>query len=449
MREKFYIKTFGCQMNEYDTSRIVNFLNQNGYEQTNNILETNIFIFNTCNIREKAADKVYSEIGRLNHSLLKKKKYKKPIIAVVGCVGQAEGKEIFRRAPYVKIVTGPQSYHNLPKMILNAKKSDDSFINTDFDVENKFYSQNYKLNRDKVSTYITIQEGCDKFCKFCVVPYTRGSEFSRNCEEIYSESIKLTENGTREIILLGQNVNAYLGKGSDNKNWPLSQLINYLSKIKKLKRIRYTTSHPNDMADDLINVHKDQEKLMPNLHLPIQSGSDKVLRSMNRKHSVAEYKNIISKIRKLKPDICISSDFIVGYPSETERDFQQSLDLVNEIQFGKAYSFKYSPRYGTPAAEQKQIPEEIKTYRLETLQNLLTKQQKSYNRNMLGKYVEVLFENTVRNGYLFGRTPQMQSVCVQGNKNLVGTIKKVLINETGLNTLFGTLSKNENIFNIH
>ena len=392
-RKKLFVKTYGCQMNVYDTERMSESLQTEGYVPTDSADDADMILLNTCHIREKAAEKVYSELGRFKNLKSENPNLK---IGVVGCVAQAEGEEIIRRQPLVDLVVGPQSYHKLPSLerqIENGEKK----VEIDFPTEDKF---DYLAKRTDIkrapAAFLTIQEGCDKFCAFCVVPYTRGAELSRPVEKVVSEARSLVDKGVKEITLLGQNVNAYHGASEVGTQFSLAKLIWTLEKIDGLERIRYTTSHPNDMTDDLIEAHADCQKLMPYLHLPVQSGSNKILKRMNRSHTAEAYIDLISSIRKARPDILISGDFIVGFPEETDDDFADTLDLIRTVGYGQSYSFKYSVRPGTPAGERKQVPEEIKNIRLQELQKLLGHQQKTVQQDMVGRTVRVLFEKTGR-----------------------------------------------------
>ena len=420
MQDKFiYIKSYGCQMNVYDSDRMKDlFLNQ-GYKITNDISKANLTILNTCHIREKAVEKVYSDIGRVR----KIKNNKDMKLVVAGCVAQAEGIEIKRRSPAVDFVVGPQSYHKLPEMV----ESNNYSINSEFLQNEKFKNLIYDSSKSS-SEFLSIQEGCDKFCSFCVVPYTRGPEFSRPVEDIIKESKKYAEKGIKEIILLGQNVNAYHGVNQEGKTKDLSYLINKISEIDEIKRIRYMTSHPLDMKKSLIDTHAENKKLMPFLHLPIQSGSDPILKKMNRKHTVSDYLNIVEEIRSKRADIALSSDFIVGYPDETDNDFENTMKFIEKVKFVIAYSFIYSPRPGTPAQYKDNVDIHVKKARLSALQSLLTEQQTEYNRSFLNKDVEVLFEKTGRHKNQFiGRTIYNQSTFVNSDQNLINKILKVNI----------------------
>jgi len=422
--KKLFIKSYGCQMNVYDSDRIKNLLEVKGFHETSNIEEADLIILNTCHIREKAAEKVYSDIGRINRLKQKAECRKKDFkLVVAGCVAQAEGLEIKKRSPNVDYIVGPQSYHNLPEII----ESDANIINDDFLQHEKFKNLIFKSSK-RVSEFITVQEGCDKFCSFCVVPYTRGAEFSRPVNDILKEVKIYCDAGNKEIILLGQNVNAYHGTNKYNKQVDLAYLINCISEFDTIKRIRYMTSHPKDMSDSLIKCHGYNEKLMPFLHLPIQSGSDKVLKKMNRKHTVKNYLDIVEKLKSLRPDIALSSDFIVGFPNEDDKDFDETLQFVDNVKFVIAYSFMYSSRPGTPAANLKHIGLEVKKARLYSLQNLLKEQQKSFNKSFVNSKIEVLFDRKGRyNNQYIGRSIYNQSVFIEHNKDLIGSIQKVRI----------------------
>ena len=415
-----YIKSYGCQMNVYDSDRMKDLFLNKGYEVTNDIKKANLTILNTCHIREKAVEKVYSDIGRIRKIKNNNKNMK---LVVAGCVAQAEGNEIKKRSPVVDYVVGPQSYHKLPDMIDQIEKP----LNSDFLQNEKF--KNLIYNSSKFSSeFLSIQEGCDKFCSFCVVPYTRGPEFSRPIEDIIKETKKYITNGIKEIILLGQNVNAYHGVSSDGKSRDLSYLINKIAEIDQVKRIRYMTSHPIDMKDSLINTHATNEKLMPFLHLPIQSGSDQILKKMNRKHTVDDYIKIVDKIRNVRPDIAISSDFIVGFPEETDKDFENTMKFIERVKFVIAYSFIYSPRPGTPAQHKDNVDSGVKKARLSALQSLLTEQQISYNKTFVNKDMEVLFERKGRyENQFIGRTIYNQSTFINSKEQILNKILKVKI----------------------
>ena len=414
--KKFYIKSYGCQMNVYDSNRIKNLFQSEGYKETNDSKSADLIILNTCHIREKAAEKVYSDIGRIKK--IKKQKNQKYKLVVSGCVAQAEGEEIKKRAPSVDFIVGPQSYHKLPEMI----KKKDNIINDDFLPEEKFSKLIFQSS-NRVTEYVSIQEGCDKFCSFCVVPYTRGSEFSRPVTDILNEVNKYVNNGVKEIILLGQNVNAYHGKNNSGKQVDLSYLINSLSEIDKIERIRYMTSHPINMSNSLIESHGKNSKLMPFLHLPIQSGSNKILKEMNRKHDVNQYIETIEKLKSVCPKIALSSDFIVGFPGESDYDFDQTMKLIEKVNFSIAYSFMYSPRPGTPASNLKEIDLLTKKARLSALQSLLKEQQINYNKLFVNQSIKVLFDKEGRhNNQYVGRSIFNQSVFSNSENNIIGKI---------------------------
>lgn len=437
-KQKAFIKTYGCQMNVYDSQRMSDSLNASGYEMTDNIDEADLVLMNTCHIREKAAEKLYSDLGRLRVKRLARKNNRKLTIGVTGCVAQAEGEEIFRRSPIVDLIIGPQTYHRLPEILQNVKNGQ-KVIDIEHAAEDKFKflpkALEKKVAKRGVSAFLTIQEGCDKFCTFCVVPYTRGAEISRSYQQIEDEAKYLVDMGVREITLLGQNVNAW--KNEENgKKIDLGDLLFRLAKIDDLERLRYTTSHPRDMTDSLIYAHRDLPQLMPYLHLPVQSGSDKILKAMNRQHSAKDYLRLIEKIRSICPDIAFSGDFIVGFPGEENQDFQDTLDLVNEVFYSSAYSFKYSPRPGTPGAKIKeQVKEDIKTQRLQKLQNLLTKQQNDFLKSKIGQKMNILLERPGRDeGQFIGRSPWLFPVVVS-TKNNIGDIITVEITANGTNSL--------------
>jgi len=435
--KKLFVKTYGCQMNVYDTERMTESLQAEGYISTDSAEEADMILLNTCHIREKAAEKVYSELGRFKHLKSENPNLK---IGVVGCVAQAEGEEIIRRQPLVDLVVGPQSYHKLPlleRQINNGQKK----VEIDFPAEDKFDFLAKRTDiRRAPAAFLTIQEGCDKFCAFCVVPYTRGAEVSRPVEKVVSEVHSLVDRGVKEITLLGQNVNAYHGTYSGNSQFTLAQLIWKLEKISGLERIRYTTSHPNDMTDDLIDAHANCQKLMPYLHLPVQSGSNKILKKMNRSHTAEAYVDLISRVRKARPDILISGDFIVGFPEETDDDFADTMELIRKVKYGQSYSFKYSVRPGTPAAERMQVPEGKKNIRLQELQKLLSEQQKTLQEDMVGRTVSVLFEKTGRQiGQVVGKSDYLHAVHVPGEENKVGFLENVLITGSNTNSLEGKI----------
>ena len=424
-------------MNVYDTERMTESLQAEGYISTDSAEEADMILLNTCHIREKAAEKVYSELGRFKHLKSENPNLK---IGVVGCVAQAEGEEIIRRQPLVDLVVGPQSYHKLPlleRQINNGQKK----VEIDFPTEDKFDFLAKRTDiRRAPAAFLTIQEGCDKFCAFCVVPYTRGAEVSRPVEKVVSEVHSLVDRGVKEITLLGQNVNAYHGTYSGNSQFTLAQLIWKLEKISGLERIRYTTSHPNDMTDDLIDAHANCQKLMPYLHLPVQSGSNKILKKMNRSHTAEAYVDLISRVRKARPDILISGDFIVGFPEETDDDFADTMELIRKVKYGQSYSFKYSVRPGTPAAERMQVPEGKKNIRLQELQKLLSEQQKTVQEDMVGRTVSVLFEKTGRQiGQVVGKSDYLHAVHAPGEENKVGLLENVLIIGSNTNSLEGKI----------
>jgi len=431
--KKLYIKTFGCQMNVYDSERMATSLGADGYNEVSSPEEADMILLNTCHIREKAAEKIYSDLGRFKSLKAKNPDLK---IGVTGCVAQAEGEEIIKRQPLVDIVVGPQAYHRLPAMaksIENGKK----IVDTEFPEEDKFdHLPTAPKSKRAPSAFLTVQEGCDKFCAFCVVPFTRGAEVSRPVSQIINEAQDLVERGVRDITLLGQNVNAYHGKMGNN-DASLPQLIKELSNIEDLKRIRFTTSHPNDMTQELIDAHGEIEKLMPYLHLPVQSGSDKILKGMNRKHTTKSYLEVIEKLRIARPDIALSGDFIVGFPGESDEDFEQTLELVREVKYAQAYSFKYSTRPGTPAAEsKKQVPEEIKSERLSRLQSLLSQHQKEFMETMVGKTLPVLLERPGRlDGQLVGRSEYLHGVHASIDRAKIGDIVNLRILGADTNSL--------------
>ncbi len=421
-------------MNEYDSNRIRDLAKKINYVSTDKMSEANCYVLNTCHIREKATDKVYHDIGRVKKEFRNKKK---PIVLIAGCVAQAEGDILLKKENYIDAVIGPQSYHEINDMILNLEGNSKPINSTEFDVIEKFDTLNHVKNSvNKVSSFLTIQEGCDKFCKFCVVPYTRGPEFSRSIGELITEAKQLVDNGSQEITLLGQNVNAY-----NYKEKKLSNLISEISKIKKLKRIRYTTSHPRDFTKDLIQAHKDCKKLMPLIHLPVQSGSNKVLENMNRKHTIEEYLEIIEELKKANPDIELSSDFIIGYPGETQKDFEQTIQLMKKVKFISSYSFVYSARPGTPAFNLEKINENVAKERLLTFQDESKKIKTDYREKLLAKTVRVLFENKTKDGNsYFGRDEHFNSVIVDSKEDLIGKIKNIKITKLNQNTLFGEIS---------
>jgi len=435
-----HIVTHGCQMNVYDSARMADVLAPLGYAQTDTPDGADMVIMNTCHIRERAADKVFSALGRLRD--LKEAGGNKMLIAVTGCVAQAEGDVILKRAPYVNLVVGPQAYHRLPELIAQAHRTQKSVLDTDFPAEQKFDFLPDTAAHQGVIANLTIQEGCDKFCSFCVVPYTRGAESSRPAASIIAEASRMVAKGTREIALLGQNVNAYHGEGPDGRTWTLARLLTALAEIPDLKRLRYTTSHPSDMTEELMRAHRDNPKLMPFLHLPVQSGSDKILAAMNRKHKADDFRRIVARLRDLRPDIAFTSDFIIGHPGETDADFAATMSLVRETRFALAYSFNYSPRPGTPAAALPQIPAAVKEARLYELQAELRRQQDEFNASTVGLSTEILFTGQGRHpGQAAGRTLYAQPINVETTANLTGQIATVTITHANPNSLLGTLNQ--------
>ena len=433
MSQKIFIKTFGCQMNEYDSNRIFDTVKKIGFEKTHIYENADCYLLNTCHIRDKAKEKVYHEIGRV------KKKFrfkKKPLVIIAGCVAQAENQEMLKREPYIDFVIGPQSYHKINSTILNYIEQKKKMEETEFDVVSKFeYLSKIKNNSGKVSSFLTIQEGCDKFCHFCVVPYTRGPEYSRPYDQIIDEAKYLANNGAKEIILLGQNVNAY-----NYKDYKLSNLILEIEKLTEVKRIRYTTSHPNDMSSDLIEVYKHSKKLMPLIHLPVQSGSDKILKSMNRKHTISEYLKTFEKLKEINSKIEFSSDFIIGYPGENDQDFKDTLNLIKKVNFINSYSFIFSPRPGTIAEKLKLVDKKISRDRLEKIQTLLSKNQIKNNKFLENQTIDVLVENlTDDKSKAFGRSEYMTPVIFNGKENDIGKIVRVKIRQSNRSTLFGEL----------
>jgi tRNA-2-methylthio-N6-dimethylallyladenosine synthase len=443
---KLYVKSFGCQMNVYDSRRMADTLAPHGYVETATVEDADLVILNTCHIREKAAEKVYSELGRVRR--LKQAaaaENRRLVIAVAGCVAQAEGEEIIRRAPAVDLVFGPQSYHRLPALLARAAAGGRA-IDTEFSAEGKFSHlpapSAAAIRARGACAFVTVQEGCDKFCTFCVVPYTRGAELSRPAESVLAELESLAEAGVREVTLIGQNVNAYHGEGPDGCTWSLARLLERVGRVPGIERLRYTTSHPRDMDDDLIAAHRDLPKLMPQLHLPVQSGSDRILAAMNRRHTRADYLRAVERLRHACPALALTSDFIVGFPGETEEDFAGTLSLVSEVGFSGAFSFKYSPRPGTPGAEMpEQIDEVVKSERLQRLQRAIDAGQAAFNRSCLGRTLDVLFERPGRHaGQLVGRSPYLQPVQATAPQSLIGDIAAVTITEIGSNSLFGALT---------
>ncbi|MDG3440326.1 tRNA (N6-isopentenyl adenosine(37)-C2)-methylthiotransferase MiaB [Nitrospirillum amazonense] len=449
-RKKLFIKTYGCQMNVYDSGRMADVLAPLGYEPAEEAEGADMVILNTCHIREKASEKVYSELGRLRLQQQEKAAAgERMIIAVAGCVAQAEGAEIMARAPHVDMVFGPQTYHQLPEMVTRAVRGAGGVINTDFPVESKFdLLPGEGATPQGPSAFVSVQEGCDKFCTFCVVPYTRGAEYSRSAAQILEETRRMVANGTVEITLLGQNVNAYHGEGPDGRTWGLGRLIRELAEIDGLRRIRYTTSHPRDMDDDLISAHGQVPQLMPFVHLPVQSGSDRILAAMNRKHTADDYRRIVDKLRDARPGLALSSDFIVGFPGETAEDFAATLRLITDVTYASAYSFKYSARPGTPAAAMAEgrLTEDDKSARLEAVQNLLAEQQRAFNAGLLGTVQEVLFDRRGKHaGQLLGRSPYMQAVHATAPDRLLGQVVPVRVTAVSASSLGGEVVTTESV----
>ncbi len=442
---RLFVKSYGCQMNVYDARKMADILALEGYAETTVLEEADLIVLNTCHIRERAAEKVFSELGKLRAlKAARAESGRETKIVVAGCVAQAEGEEIFKRQKAVDIVVGPQSYHRLPELLQRAKTSR-AVLDTNFPAESKFDRLAApgltEIRKRGVSAFVTVQEGCDKFCTFCVVPYTRGAEVSRPVESIAAEVERLAAGGVREVSLLGQNVNAYHGQTRDGTTASLAGLIARLAEVPGLARIRYTTSHPGDMDATLIKAHRDQPCLMPFLHLPVQSGSDNILAAMNRRHKRSDYIACVAEIRAARPDIALSSDFIVGFPGETEADFEATLDLIEKIEFANAFSFKYSARPGTPAAEQQnQIAESVKSERLLRLQTVLDRQRRAFNRKMIGRALDVLVEKPGRHqGQIAGKSPYLQPVQMEGSLDRIGDVARVEIIASGSNSLFGRL----------
>ncbi len=443
-QKKLYVKTFGCQMNVYDSERMGEALASAGYTVTDDIGDAELVVLNTCHIREKAVDKVYSDLGRI-HQIKQARAGEglETLIAVTGCVAQAEGAEIIARAPQVDIVVGPQSYHRLPDIVARALAGE-HVVDTEFPDEDKFTRLPERTSTPSPATgpsaaFLTVQEGCDKFCTFCVVPYTRGMELSRPVDAVEAEARRLVSRGVRELTLLGQNVNGYHGTGPDGRQWSLARLMDRLAGIEGLERLRYMTSHPRDMSDDLIAAHRDNPKLMPYLHLPFQAGSDRILAAMNRKHTAADYLRLVERIRAQRPDIALSTDIIVGFPGETDAEFEATLDVVRSVGFAQAYSFKYSARTGTPAASlDGQVDPDVANDRLQRLQHLLGEQQASFNADCVGKVFPVLFERVGRReGQLVGRSPYLQPVHAKAETSLLGQIIPVTISSARPRSLAG------------
>ena len=431
MSKKIFIKTFGCQMNEYDSNRIFDTVKKIGYNKTNIYEEANCYVLNTCHIRDKAKEKVYHEIGRVKKIFRSRNK---PLVIVAGCVAQAENQEMLKREPYIDLVIGPQSYHEINNKILNFTKKKEKSETIEFEADDKFdYLSKIKNEMSEVSSFLTVQEGCDKFCNFCVVPYTRGPEYSRPFQQILDEAKHLVDNGVKEIILLGQNVNAY-----KHNNYRLSNLILEIEKFSKIERIRYTTSHPKDMSEDLIEVYKHSKKLMPLVHLPIQSGSNKILKLMNRKHLISDYLKIFEKLKIINSKIEFSSDFIIGYPGEEEKDFNDTIDLIKRIKFINSYSFIFSPRPGTAAEDLDLIDKSTSTSRLEKVQNQLFKNQINMHKSLKNRTLRVLVENLTKDKtQLFGRSEYMTPVIFNGKKEDIGKVMLVKIKQSNRTTLFG------------
>jgi tRNA-2-methylthio-N6-dimethylallyladenosine synthase len=444
MPKTLHIKTFGCQMNAYDSERMADALVVLGYALTEDQDQADLVILNTCHIREKAAEKVYSELGRARLAKeARKREGRDTLIAVAGCVAQAEGEEIMARAPVVDIVVGPQSYHRLVDLVTQAAATGKGVIATEFPAEDKFaHLPERRRSTAQPSAFVTVQEGCDKFCTFCVVPYTRGAEFSRSPAEIIAEVESLARGGTREITLLGQNVNAYHGADADGRDWSLAKLLARLAQVPGIERLRFTTSHPRDMDDELIQLFADEPKLMPYLHLPFQAGSDRILAAMNRKHTAEDYEALIGRVREARPGIALSTDIIVGFPGETDEDFEATLALVQRARFAQAFSFKYSARPGTGAATfDRQVPEAVKRERLHALQSLLEKHRRDFDQATVGRKLKVLFEGLGRKpGQVAGRSPYLQAVHAEGPSELIGEILEVDILAAGPNSLHGVIN---------
>ena len=441
--KKVFIKTYGCQMNVYDSQRMTDALTADGYAQTETLEDADLVLLNTCHIRERAAEKVYSELGRINKLKAERREAtgRDMVVGVTGCVAQAEGDEIIRRSPVVDLVVGPQTYHRLPQVVKKALGGE-KVVETEYAIEDKFEHlpqlQKAAVRSRGVTAFLTVQEGCDKFCTFCVVPYTRGSEISRPVSQIVAEAERLADAGVREVTLLGQNVNAWHGEGPDGKEWGLAQLLFRLAEIPGIARLRYTTSHPRDMDADLIAAHRDLPMLMPYLHLPVQSGSDRILKAMNRKHTAADYLRLIERIRAANVDIAMSGDFIVGFPGETDEDFEATMQLIRDVNYAQAFSFKYSQRPGTPGADMKfQVEESVKDERLQRLQALLMQQQHAFTASRVGMVMDALIEKPGRKpAQIVGRSPWLQPVIIDENAAQIGDIIKVRITSAGPNSLF-------------
>ncbi|ESZ50121.1 tRNA (N6-isopentenyl adenosine(37)-C2)-methylthiotransferase MiaB [Mesorhizobium sp. RSR565B] len=444
--KKVFVKTYGCQMNVYDSQRMTDALAADGYTATDVIADADLVLLNTCHIREKAAEKVYSELGRIRDMKAERAAVgREMLIGVAGCVAQAEGAEIIRRSPAVDLVIGPQTYHRLPDVLARVRGGE-KIVETEYAIEDKFehlpQPKRAEMIKRGVTAFLTVQEGCDKFCTFCVVPYTRGSEVSRPVAQIVAEAERLADAGVREVTLLGQNVNAWHGKGEDGMEWGLGRLLFRLAEIPGLARLRYTTSHPRDMDDELIAAHRDLPALMPYLHLPVQSGSDRILKAMNRRHTAKDYLALLERIRAARGDIALSGDFIVGFPGETDADFEATMDLVGQVNYASAFSFKYSPRPGTPGADMPDhVPEAVKDERLQRLQALLLKQQQDFGLGLVGSTIDTLIEKPGRQaGQKVGRSPWLQPVIVDEKAGEIGDIIRVRITKTGYNSLFAELA---------
>ncbi|WP_027230487.1 tRNA (N6-isopentenyl adenosine(37)-C2)-methylthiotransferase MiaB [Phyllobacterium sp. UNC302MFCol5.2] len=445
---KVFVKTYGCQMNVYDSQRMADSLAAEGYSQTDSADDADLVLINTCHIREKASEKLYSALGRLRKMKdARAREGRELTVGVAGCVAQAEGNEITRRAPVVDLVVGPQTYHRLPQALARVRQGE-RVVETEYAIEDKFdhlpAPPKEQTRSRGVTAFLTVQEGCDKFCTFCVVPYTRGSEVSRPVAQIVKEAEKLADAGVRELTLLGQNVNAWHGEGADGREWGLGELLYRLAEIPGIARLRYVTSHPRDMDNALIEAHRDLDMLMPYLHLPVQSGSDRILKAMNRKHTGEDYLRLIERIRQARPDIALSGDFIVGFPGETEEDFEATMQIVRDVTYAAAYSFKYSPRPGTPGADMEDhVKESVKDERLQRLQNLLTEQQYAFQRSLIGKNMDVLIEKAGRlPGQMVGRSPWLQPVIIDVHGGRIGDIINVRIIDTGTNSLIGVREMN-------
>jgi tRNA-2-methylthio-N6-dimethylallyladenosine synthase len=444
--KKVFVKTYGCQMNVYDSQRMTDALATGGYAATETVEDADLILLNTCHIREKAAEKVYSELGRIRKIKAERARAgRETVVGVAGCVAQAEGQEIIRRAPVVDLVIGPQTYHRLLDAVVRVRAGD-KVVATDFPAEDKFdhlpAARRAETAKRGVTAFLTVQEGCDKFCTFCVVPYTRGSEVSRPVAQVVAEAERLADAGVREVTLLGQNVNAWHAEGPDG-DWGLGRLLFRLAEIPGLARLRYTTSHPRDMDDELIAAHRDLPALMPYLHLPVQAGGDRILKAMNRRHTAADYLRLVEKIRAARPDIALSGDFIVGFPGETDADFEATLSLVRTVGYAQAFSFKYSPRPGTPGAEMDdQVAEPVKNERLQRLQDLLTEQQRAFAVSLVGRTIDLLIEKPGRQaGQVVGRSPWLQPVIVDETAGEIGDIVSVRITRAGPNSLFAEASE--------